>query len=149
LIKIFSLTNEQSQQRKQLTKSINENNQEYSIIKYLHLTKLDLFNVHDDYVEQFLHIEKTCLPKNIELKVAYKALQRVTHNFTRETTRINCAKISNLYSYDRFEISRQVRMYFPLIGLRSMLSYRWNKIGRKNTNIIQIRVLQIEKKGKE
>ncbi|CAF2688120.1 unnamed protein product [Rotaria sp. Silwood2] len=123
-LKKLHLTNRQSQQYKQYQSSKDTKSKEYSIIKYSHLTELDLSLVHDDYIEQFLDGTKTYLSKNIKLSVAYKSLRSITHNFTRETTRINCAKINNIYFYNGvLEIPEQFRMYFPLMKHRSMLSY--------------------------
>jgi hypothetical protein len=52
---------------------------------------------------------------------AYEHLQRMTHYFTRETTRINCAKINNLTKSHTFEITEQFRIYFPLVNPQLML----------------------------
>ena len=38
-----------------------------------------------------------CLPNNVYLLIDYRSSQRVTHNFTKETTRINCAKLGYIY----------------------------------------------------
>ncbi|CAF3067977.1 unnamed protein product [Rotaria sp. Silwood2] len=123
-LKKLYLTNRQSQQHKQSQSSKDMTIKEYSIIKYSHLTELDLSLVHDDYVEQFLDDTKTYLSKNIKLSVEYKSLQSITYNFTRETTRTNCAKINNIHFYDGiFAIPEHFRMYFPLMKHRSMLSY--------------------------
>jgi hypothetical protein len=87
--------------------------QNLGVIKYLHLTQLDIHDVHDDYIEQFLVDTKTYLGNNICLGINYKALQRVTHNFTRNTTRINCAKISNIFFYRKPEFLPNLQNYFP------------------------------------
>ncbi len=94
-IKKLSLTNEVSQQQKQCRKTEDENSKNYSIIEYSHLTELDLFDVHHDYVEQFLDNTKMCLPNIITLRVEYEPLERATYNFTR-----------NKYS-------QQFKHYFP------------------------------------
>jgi hypothetical protein len=100
---------------------MNETNEEHLIIKYSHLTELNLSDVHDDYVEQFLDDTKTCLPKNIKFISTYDCLQRVTHNFTREITRINCTKINNLILARPYNMTHQFIMYFPLIKSPLML----------------------------
>ena len=41
-------------QKNKLYRKSNNDNQDLSIIKYPHLTSLNLFDAHDDYVEQFL-----------------------------------------------------------------------------------------------
>ena len=60
----LTLNNYKPQNNKQCRKSKNDN-QDLSIIKYPHLTKLNLYEAHDDYVEQFLVDTKTCLPNNV------------------------------------------------------------------------------------
>jgi len=119
-LKILSLSNREPQQYKQSQRSIDETNEEHLIIKYSHLTELDLFDAHEDYVEQFLDDTKTSLPKNIKFISTYHCLQRVTHNFTREITRINCTKINNLILAHPFNMTDQFIMYFPLIKFLSM-----------------------------
>ncbi|CAF3554835.1 unnamed protein product [Rotaria sp. Silwood2] len=73
------------------------NNQQWSIIQYSRLNKLDLVYIHEDYVEQFLIDTKTCLLNNVFLCVSYDYLQKVTENFTRDAMRVNCAKINRLF----------------------------------------------------
>ncbi|CAF4840864.1 unnamed protein product, partial [Rotaria sp. Silwood2] len=58
------------------------------IIKYPHLTELDLVKTHENYVEQFLNNTKTCLLKNVYPRVNYGCLQKVTDDFTKDATRI-------------------------------------------------------------
>ncbi len=67
-------------------------NEDLSIIEYPYLTQLDLLGAHDDYVEQFLINTKMRLLNNVSLYVIHGSLERVTHNFKRDATRINCAK---------------------------------------------------------
>ena len=106
LMKELHLTNHQSQ------KSINDN-QHKPIIKYNSLIQLDLTRVHDDYLEQFLSDRRTSFHKKICLSINYKSLERVTHNFTRDDTRINCGKMSRIYFYEKEEDSKVLRDYFP------------------------------------
>ncbi|CAF4749722.1 unnamed protein product [Rotaria sp. Silwood2] len=89
------LENHKSQNRKQSYES-NHNNRNLSVIEYSFLSELYIIDVHDDYIEQFLFDSKTYLQNNVLLYIRYESLQRVTHNFTRDVTRINCAKISKL-----------------------------------------------------
>ncbi|CAF3936524.1 unnamed protein product [Rotaria magnacalcarata] len=70
-----------------------DDNRHLSVIQYPYLRLLDLFDAHDDYAEQFLLEFKTCLPIKVDLHVHFSTLSRVTHNFTRNATRMNCAKI--------------------------------------------------------
>lgn len=113
-IKMLFLKNMKPQQHKQSQKSMNVN-QEQFIIKYPYLTEINLFDVHDDYVEQFLDHTKTCLSKNIQFLTPYEHIQRVTHNLTRETTRVNCAKITNLIPHT-YKLTQEFIMYFPLVN---------------------------------
>ncbi|CAF3858185.1 unnamed protein product [Rotaria sp. Silwood1] len=110
-VKKINLRNYQPQNNKLYTES-NKDNQDLPIIKYPHLTDLTLNLVNDDYVEQFLLNRRTCLPNTVELIIGYEQLKRVTHNFTRNTTRINCAKLSSLCMLAD-EIPKYVKDYFP------------------------------------
>jgi hypothetical protein len=100
-------------QNNKLYKESNKNNQDLSVIKYPHLTDLTLNLVHDDYVEQFLIDTITWLPNTVDLVIGYEQLKRVTHNFTRNTTRINCSKLKYLRSDDFNKIPKYVKDYFP------------------------------------
>ncbi|CAM4900700.1 unnamed protein product [Rotaria socialis] len=109
----LSVINRKSQNRKQSYES-NTGNQNLSVIEYSFLGALDLLNVHDDYIEEFLINSKTCFPNNVTLYIHYKSLQRVTHNFTSDTTRINCGKIDELQLYAETKCSNSsLQEYFP------------------------------------
>ena len=95
-VKKLTVINQKPQNNKQFRKSKNEN-QNLSIIKYPHLTELDLIEAYIDYYEQFLFDTKTCLPIDVHVYMNYELVKKVTHNFTRNTTRINCAKINYVY----------------------------------------------------
>ncbi|CAM2715454.1 unnamed protein product [Rotaria socialis] len=71
----LSVINRKSQNRKQSYES-NTGNQNLSVIEYSFLGALDLLNVHDDYIEEFLINSKTCFPNNVTLYIHYKSLQR-------------------------------------------------------------------------
>ncbi|CAF3595393.1 unnamed protein product [Rotaria sp. Silwood1] len=107
LMKDLSVINLTGQQK------ANDNNEHFSIIEYLHLNELNLSDVDDDYVEQFLINTKTCLLNNVRLYVTYQSLKSVTHNFTRDSTRVNCAKVGVLYVCGNFEILERLSKYFP------------------------------------
>ncbi|CAF1514711.1 unnamed protein product, partial [Rotaria sordida] len=51
-------------------------NQQWSIIQYSHLTQLDLRYSHENYIEQFLINTKTYLLNNVSLHVNYNSLQK-------------------------------------------------------------------------
>ncbi|CAF1486971.1 unnamed protein product [Rotaria sp. Silwood1] len=88
-------------------------NQQWSIIEYSYLIQLDLLKTHENYVEQFLNNTKLSLLHNIYLRVDYDTLQRVTDNFTNDTTRMNCSKIKYLILYNQPEFcSPNLKDYF-------------------------------------
>ncbi|CAF3201522.1 unnamed protein product, partial [Rotaria sp. Silwood2] len=99
-------------QNNKLRTESNKDNQDLPIIKYPHLTDLTLNLVNDDYVERFRLDTKTCLPNTVELIIGCEQLKRVTHNFTRNITRINCTKLSSLCMLAD-EIPKYVKDYFP------------------------------------
>ncbi|CAF3851343.1 unnamed protein product [Rotaria sordida] len=109
----LSVINRKSQNRKQAYES-NNDNQNLSLFEYLFLCELKLVHVHDDYIEQLLFDTKTYLPNNVRLCIDYKSLQRVTHNFTRDATRINCTKINDLRLRAESKCSNlSLQEYFP------------------------------------
>jgi hypothetical protein len=111
-MKTLTLINEKPQNNKQ-SRKLDDNNQNLSIIEHPHLTHLDLFEAHDDYVEQFLLHTNTCLPNNVFLYVDYQTLKRVTQDFTRKTTRTNCTKLGFLGLICECEIPEYLKQYFP------------------------------------
>ncbi|CAF1397323.1 unnamed protein product [Rotaria sordida] len=83
------------------------------IIKYPHLTELDLVKTHENYVEQFLNNSKTRLLKNVYLRVNYGCLQKATNDFRKDATRINSSKIIGLLvSNHKGEVEKS-KSYFP------------------------------------
>ena len=110
-MKKLTLINEKLQNDKRHRKLDNDN-QHLSIIEYSHLSHLNLDEAHDDYIEQFLIDTKTCLPNSVYLAVPYQALKRVTEHFTRNATRINCAKLRCL-GLGKSRIPKCVKEYFP------------------------------------
>ncbi len=89
------------------------NHLQWSIIKYHHLIEIDLVRTHEDYLEEFLNNTKMCLLNNVHLRVCYDSLKKVTDDFTRDATRINCSKIICLILFDyTLELSK-LKDYFP------------------------------------
>jgi hypothetical protein len=86
----------QRQHKPYSNKSMNSNCH-LSIVEFSHLIELDIERVYDDYVEEFLCHTKTCFRQNISLHIEGDALLRVTKNFTRQDTRMNCTKVENLF----------------------------------------------------
>ncbi|CAF1328519.1 unnamed protein product [Rotaria sordida] len=105
--------NNKKPQMNKLHRESKSGNEDFSIIKYPHLTRVKFLAVHDDYVEQFLVDTTMCLPNNVFLAVCGQALERITENFTRNTTRINCAKLRLVYLVGKYEITQQLKDYFP------------------------------------
>ncbi|CAF4961773.1 unnamed protein product [Rotaria sp. Silwood1] len=111
-IKHLSIKNSKPQNNK-LCKESKNGNQDFSIIKFPHLISLTLYLAHDDYIEEFLIDTRTCLPNNaVHLNIFYHQLKRVTHHFTRDTTRINCAKLNSLCFGGR-RLPKYAKDYFP------------------------------------
>ncbi|CAF4849303.1 unnamed protein product, partial [Rotaria socialis] len=108
----LSLINHQSQIHKQSYKLINHNFNS-TIAKYNYLITLDIEEIHDDYIEEFLFNTKTYFHNNIVISINYKSLERVTRNFTRDVTRINCAKINEIFLSGEKRYFNSLRDYFP------------------------------------
>ncbi|CAF3405774.1 unnamed protein product [Rotaria socialis] len=111
-LKILTVMNDKPQRNKLQTEP-KKNNRALPIIRYSHLVKLDLTDAHDDYIEQFLVDWKTSLSNVVRLSVFYRPLLRVTRNFTRNTTRLNCTKVIPLCIYDNGRLSQHIKDYFP------------------------------------
>ena len=105
-MEILRVNNKKAQNRE-------ESNQNLFLIQYSSLRELCFSNVHDDYIEQFLFNTKICLSKNVNLYIKYESLERVTHSFTRESTRINCTKVDKLYLCGKSKRSNSLEEYFP------------------------------------
>ncbi|CAF3778047.1 unnamed protein product [Adineta steineri] len=114
-IKKISLENSKPQNNKLCRESQNDI-QDFAIINYPYLTTLTLYGAHDDYIEEFLVDTKICLPNNLlHINIYYEQLKRVTHNFTRDATRINCAKLSSFYLNGR-RYPKHAKNYFPNVS---------------------------------
>ncbi|CAF4999338.1 unnamed protein product, partial [Rotaria sp. Silwood1] len=96
LMEKLKVVNETPQKNKLCSESKHDN-RDLSIIKYPHLNDLILYEVHDDYIEQFLVDTKMCVSNHVNLSIEYEPLRRVTHNFTRNVTRSSCTKLNSLY----------------------------------------------------
>ncbi|CAF1568800.1 unnamed protein product [Rotaria sordida] len=108
-MKKLSIDNSYAQNYKQSYKLMNDN-QNLSIVKYNYLIELRIYHLaHDDYIEEFLCNTKTYFQNNILLDVDYKALQKVTHHYTRDDTRSNCTKVNELSLFGKFEYSKSLK----------------------------------------
>ncbi|CAF1325885.1 unnamed protein product [Rotaria sordida] len=110
----LTLINDKPQSNKQ-NRKVKNDGQDLLIIEYPHLTYLNLNKAHHDYVEQFLVDMEICLPNNVCLIVSFEALKMVTENFTRDTTRINCAKLTSLCLLGSYKITKHIKNYFPQV----------------------------------
>jgi len=106
------LKNNKRQNKKQLPKSISEN-ENFPMINYPHLIELDLSQAHKDYYQQFLSDRKTSLPSNICLCMDYTVLRKVTRNFRRNSTRNNCAKMVFIHFLRKSTFPEHLMDYFP------------------------------------
>jgi hypothetical protein len=113
LMQKLSLVNLQPQNHKQSSELMN-NEQNSALIKYSHLIQLDIQQVHDDYIEEFLSHTKTFFCNYILLYINYQSIERVTCHFTRNSTRINCGKINEIYLCGKENYSiKSLEDYFP------------------------------------
>jgi hypothetical protein len=87
--------------------------QSYQIVEYPHLTSLDILRTDTHYIEQFIDESKTYLPCLTELTVLYEKLRIITNNFTRESTRHNCANVKRLIFRREIVGSKDFHTYFP------------------------------------
>ena len=111
---IFNLIKQEQKSSCQLKHS----GEKSSIIEYSYLNELDFPLTHDDYIEQFLSSLNTHLPCLHRLYIEYEQLVNVTKNFTRDATRINCAKLKHITFLDEnvnLVHSKDFYMYFPLL----------------------------------
>ncbi|UJR23761.1 hypothetical protein I4U23_026738 [Adineta vaga] len=115
-MEILSVNNKKPQNCK-------DSNENLSLIQYSTLRELRICSAHDDYMEEFLLDTKTCLSKNVNLYIKYESLERVTQNFMRESTRINCTKVDKLYLSDRSKCSNSLEEYFPNTKIINVLRF--------------------------
>lgn len=95
----------------------------YSVVKYLHLTSLDVSYCCPDYLDQFLNETKAYVPCLTVLTVGYYELKKVTENFTREATRHNCTKVKRLIIPRGLDHANDHSHYFPSLQMNSHRSF--------------------------
>jgi len=86
-----------------------------TLIKFPHLTLLNLVDAHVDYAEQFLYDKNIDLPCLLDLSIEYESLTMVTNNFTNDATRLYCAKLKGLHINKPFVRPKHFHQYFPLL----------------------------------
>ncbi|CAF2056181.1 unnamed protein product [Rotaria magnacalcarata] len=91
----------------------NEQHHSCTLITFNHLLTLDILSVHNDYVIQFLSDKITRLPCLTNLIIEYETLTRMTNYFTNDTTRLNCAKIKSLATFELLVPLEHFYSYFP------------------------------------
>ncbi|CAF1128894.1 unnamed protein product [Adineta steineri] len=99
------ICNQEPQQYKQLNQS--------SIIEFPYLNNLTFILSHIDYPEHFLVDKNIILPHLIYLVISYEHLKIVTENFTRDTTRRNCAQLNCICVNESIVHSESFYQYFP------------------------------------
>jgi hypothetical protein len=109
----LKIINNKSQNEKRFKESRNTN-EDLLVIKYSHLVQLDLSKAHKNYLEEFLDDTKTYLPNGVHLCADYRSLKKVTHNFKRDTTRMNCSKIRYFYTTNITQFPKHFKDYFLL-----------------------------------
>ena len=89
----------------------------FSVIEYPYLNRLDLMEAHQDYHEQFLFDTKSSFPNGLYVTMDYQFTRKVTRNFRRNSTRINCAKISFVSFYRKLPYPAHMNDYFPFADI--------------------------------
>jgi hypothetical protein len=119
-IRRLLIHNMHKQKEKTSNQSV-KSEQRSSVIEFSHLVELMCSFVHIDYLEEFLCNSNTRLPCLSKLIVRYEHLATVTRNFTRNATRVNCARLKQIIFFggdDQVEVvtmvhSKDYYVYFP------------------------------------
>ena len=93
-----------------------QHSRSYPVIEYLHLTSLDVTRCHEDYLDQFLNETKAYIPCLTKLSVSASELKKVTKDFTKETTRRNCANLKELLIDPMIDLTEHSH-YFPSLEM--------------------------------
>ena len=93
-MRVLTLTNRAAQLEKRRQQPCDEK-ERHPVIRYPSFRKLVLMNVHDDYVEQFLFATRTFFSNGMHVWNCPAQMKRVTHDFTRDETRVNCSKVKS------------------------------------------------------
>ena len=83
------------------------------IAQFPHLKTLHVLMAGVQCIEQFLNENITHLPQLAKLTVMDHHLRIVTHDFTRQDTRRNCARVTELESCGSTAASKDYHDYFP------------------------------------
>ena len=93
-MKTLSIINLAAQTEKQGQQSCDEHG-DVPLIRYPSLQGINFLDVHDDYVEQFFFHTRTFFSDDIHVTIDASQLERVTHNYMRDETRINYSKVKS------------------------------------------------------
>jgi hypothetical protein len=99
---VLTLTNGAAQLEKAHQQPCSEK-ERLPVIRYPSLRKLVLVDVHDDYVEQFLFATRTFFSNGMHVCNYRSQMKRVTHDFTRDETRLNSSQVTSFTLWDAVE----------------------------------------------
>jgi hypothetical protein len=91
-MRVLTLTNQAAQLEKACQQPCDEK-ERLPVVRYPSLRKLELLEVHDDYVEQFLFETRTFFSNGMHVCNDRSQMKRVTKDFMRDETRLNCSKV--------------------------------------------------------
>lgn len=94
-----------------------QHNKQHSsaLITFPHLVELEFYSTHKDYIEQFLFVKKTFLPRLLSVQIQYEPLAIVTNNFKSDKSRASCAQLKRLIIEEPFVPPENFHSYFPLL----------------------------------
>ena len=58
---------------------------------------------------------RTCFSNPILLFIGYNTIQRVTHNFTRDATRVNCEMVERFFMCGKSNAPEHFKLHFPRV----------------------------------
>ncbi len=112
LLKELTISNLEPQNEK-----LNEDGRHFPIIKYPCLTVLRFIDIHEDYAEQFLLDQKTCLSNFIRLVLDYGQLDSVILIILQEMRHESIVVKSNNFILTIDLIYRNIFMFTSIISI--------------------------------
>ena len=109
------IINKKAQKNKRIN-TAQDPHEDSAIIEYPYLLEINLLHAHEDYHKQFLFDDRACLPSDISVSMDYRLAEKVTHNFTRNETRNNCAKIGFVSFRNKSNCPDHIKDYFPRVN---------------------------------
>ena len=95
--------------------SLEEKQDSSILLQFAHLTTLDLYCTHTNYVEELLLKKNAHLPRLLDLRVRNVSLMKITNNFTVQPNLFNFQTVKNLDVYQSFVRPENFHEYFPLL----------------------------------